>query len=143
MVWLWDKDAFGTNAANNQPDGFDRLDYNLRFPGQIFDGLAGLHYNMARDYDPAVGRYIEPDPIGLKGGIDPYGYVEDNPMGSADPLGLVKRGSGWSGPQWASIKQAENRIRQQLSKACSCTRNGGTSCIPCEVAHKLLNALNN
>ena len=32
--------------------------YNLRFPGQIFDGQAGLHQNGFRDYDPAVGRLM-------------------------------------------------------------------------------------
>ena len=99
-------------------------------------------YNYERDYDPAVGRYVESDPLGLKGGSNTYAYVEDSPLGSVDPLGLVKRGPGWSNPQWALIKQAENRIRQQVSKACLCTRAGGTSCIPCEVAHNLLNALN-
>jgi RHS repeat-associated protein len=29
---------------------------------------AGLHYNYFRDHDPAVGRYVESDPIGLEGG---------------------------------------------------------------------------
>ena len=41
--------------------------YNLRFPGQIFDGQGGLHYNYFRDYDAATGRYIESDPIGIVG----------------------------------------------------------------------------
>jgi hypothetical protein len=30
-------------------------------------GQAGLHYNYIRDYDPAVGRYVESDPIGISG----------------------------------------------------------------------------
>ena len=34
-------------------------------PGQVFDGQAGLHANVFRDYDPAVGRYPQSDPIGL------------------------------------------------------------------------------
>jgi RHS repeat-associated protein len=29
-----------------------------------FDAETGLHYNYFRDYDPAIGRYVEPDPIG-------------------------------------------------------------------------------
>ena len=64
--------------------------YNLRFPGLIFDGRAGLHQNGFRDYDPAVGRYVESDLIGLQGGIDTYAYVGANPLTYVDPWGLAQ-----------------------------------------------------
>jgi RHS repeat-associated protein len=144
IVWRWSSDPFGNGFVDQDPDGDGQgFVYNLRFPGQYADGETGLSYNYNRDYDPNSGRYVESDPLGLKAGINTYTYVENNPLGSTDPLGLVKRGTGWSGPQWALIKQAENKIRQQLNKACSCTRSGSTSCIPCQVVPGLLNALNN
>lgn len=62
--------------------------YNLRFPGQLFDGQAGLHANGFRDFDPAIGRYPQSDPIGLRGGINTYSYVKGNPVNSIDRLGL-------------------------------------------------------
>lgn len=64
---------------------------NLRLPGQVFDGQAGLHANGYRDcYDPAVGRYCEPDPIGLAAGsLSPYAYASGNPISYIDPLGLL------------------------------------------------------
>jgi hypothetical protein len=74
--------------------------------------------------------------------VNTYSYVGADPIWSSDPLGLVTRGGGWSNPQWALIKQAENTIRQELNKGCSCDKGGGKSCIPCEVAKGLLNALN-
>ena len=47
-----------------------------------------MHYNYFRDYDPAIGRYIESDPIGLRGGINTYGYVSARPLTLIDRLGL-------------------------------------------------------
>ena len=63
--------------------------YNLRFPGQIFDGQAGLHYNYFRDYDPALGGYPQSDPMGLGGGINTYAYGNRSPLSGADPTGRI------------------------------------------------------
>ena len=52
---------------------------NLRFQGQYLDRETGLHYNTFRYYDPDVGRFICPDPIGLNGGIN-LGSYSPNPI---------------------------------------------------------------
>ncbi len=68
-VWRWDNtDPFGNNIANENPANQGTFTFNLRFPGQYFDRETGLHYNVNRDYNPAVGRYVQSDPIGLRGG---------------------------------------------------------------------------
>ncbi|HVR89833.1 MAG TPA: RHS repeat-associated core domain-containing protein [Novosphingobium sp.] len=56
------------------------------FPGQS-RVLPDLYYNRYRDYDPATGRYVQADPIGLEGGSNPYGYALGNPVNLTDPTG--------------------------------------------------------
>jgi RHS repeat-associated protein len=63
------------------------IDYRLRFPGHLLVSETGLHENRFRSYDPALGRYLQPDPSGQRGGINLYAYSE-NPLANVDLLGL-------------------------------------------------------
>jgi RHS repeat-associated protein len=90
-IWRWDltTTAFGEHAPDADPDGNGvAYPFNLRYPGQYADGY-GLNYNYYRDYDPATGRYLQSDPIGLLGGMNSYTYAGGNPMAAIDPLGLI------------------------------------------------------
>jgi RHS repeat-associated protein len=60
---------------------------NLRFQGQYLDRETGLHFNTFRFYDPDIGRFTTPDPIGLAGGVNFYTY-SPNPFTWIDPTGL-------------------------------------------------------
>jgi RHS repeat-associated protein len=64
---------------------------NLRFQGQYLNRESGLHYNTFRFYDPDIGRFISPDPIGLWGGENLSSY-SPNPLSWIDPLGLLGEG---------------------------------------------------
>lgn len=44
---------------------------------------------MMRDYDPTLGRYIESDPLGQMGGLNLYGYANQNPVLYTDSRGEV------------------------------------------------------
>jgi RHS repeat-associated protein len=88
-VWDWrNRDPFGNNAPLVSPA---LQAYDHRFPGQIADSETGLFYNYFRDYDPQTGRYLQSDPIGLKGGINTYGYVDASPITKTDPKGLASQ----------------------------------------------------
>ncbi|MEU7765082.1 putative T7SS-secreted protein [Nocardia sp. NPDC049190] len=60
----------------------------LRYPGQIHDPETGLHYNLHRTYDPATGRFLTQDPLGLAASPNPSTYPH-NPTTWSDPLGLI------------------------------------------------------
>jgi RHS repeat-associated protein len=73
--------------------------FNQRCPGQVFDAETGLFHNGYRDYDPSVGRYLEPDPLGLAGGLHLYTYAANDPLSHADPTGLfVDEGGAYLAP---------------------------------------------
>ncbi len=84
LAWFADYESFGKAYV-----GVSSTTNNLRFPGQYFDGETQTHYNYFRDYDPGLGRYIQSDPIGLKGGVNLFTYVKSTPITSFDPFGLV------------------------------------------------------
>jgi len=84
VEWEASYRPFGELLAQSGPEAI-----NIRFPGQFEDQETGLYYNTFRTYHPALGRYLESDPIGLRGGWNTYAYVGGNPVMRVDPRGLV------------------------------------------------------
>jgi RHS repeat-associated protein len=61
----------------------------LGFTGREFDTNTGLYYYRNRWYSPDLGRFLEPDPIGLRAGdVNLYRYVWNDPLRWVDPFGL-------------------------------------------------------
>ena len=91
-VWQATTAAFGQAQVTYTAAGANGKPFtmNMRLPGQVYDAETGLHYNYYRDYDPALGRYLAPDPLNLTNGSNPYGYVSNNPLTRRDPLGLYE-----------------------------------------------------
>lgn len=118
-VWQWGYSAFGEDKPTLAKNRFANLEvtpnpgttnvselkFNLRYPGQYADEESGLFYNYFRSYDARTGRYSQPDPIGLDGGWNRFGYVDADPLGFTDPFGL--RGGGAAG-----ISYPPNMYRQ-------------------------------
>jgi RHS repeat-associated protein len=92
VIWAADYKPFGEATV-----AVSTITNNLRFPGQYFDAETGLNYNLNRDYNPAIGRYAEADPIGIRRGNNHlYLYVGDDPVNFSDPRGLT-RSDPWYG----------------------------------------------
>ncbi len=133
QMYTWFSDPFGTTAQNQNPQGNGTFNYPPRFPGQVSSTqVAGVYQNGFRDYDPQMGRYIEPDPLlGLTRWVSddavllvpvlvrwpkwlaPYVYVTNNPISEQDsfgmgPLSIIK--CLWYGRQ---IAQAAAKCKTQ------------------------------
>jgi uncharacterized protein RhaS with RHS repeats len=79
-------------------------------------------YNYFRDYDPAIGRYVQSDPIGLAGGINTYGYVLGNPLLYFDSDGLVSCQG-----QWKVAMMTFDKMSVTPAMTCTCF----WLCMPC------------
>jgi RHS repeat-associated protein len=64
------------------------VDQPYRFSTKVFDETTGLSYYGYRFYAPSLGRWLTRDPIGELGGINLYGFMDNNPVNYTDPFGL-------------------------------------------------------
>jgi len=89
------------NGASYQVDQYDAygyrserlLDYSDPWgfgaqAGYYTDLETGLLLLTHRFYDPATGRFLTRDPLGYGGGINLYGYCQNDPVNRIDPRGL-------------------------------------------------------
>ncbi|OKP23020.1 RHS repeat domain-containing protein [Serratia fonticola] len=119
-VWRGQYSAYGQLTEEwTPPDARDehpqpKVNNPLRFQGQYEDTESGLYYNLNRYYDPGVGRYLTADPVKLDGGLNQYGYVDNNPVNWVDPLGLKglpgfdNQATGNRSPEPEIIRPQEN-----------------------------------
>lgn len=83
IVWRASLQPYGAAEIT----GVASVELHLRFPGHYFDAETGLHYNRHRYYSPRLGRYLQPDPLGVGGGVNLFAYPA-NPLLRVDLFGL-------------------------------------------------------
>ncbi len=84
------------------------------FTGRRYDTETGLYYYRARYYDPNIGRFLQPDPIGYKAGLNLYTYVGNNPINRKDPRGLFSDIICCTGRQKSMLQEDEELAQDQI-----------------------------
>jgi RHS repeat-associated protein len=87
--------AFGERVVGTQDSYSRRYGYVGSFGYQSHPEMMPFLHVGARYYDPATGRFLQRDPIGIRGGRNVYEYVESGVTAAIDPTGLfsLERGS--------------------------------------------------
>jgi len=88
--WTWSYEPFGqvrteTKARGSKPPNF------MKFTGEYLDPN-GLYHLRVRQYDPAIGRFLRPDPVEPGVGSAPissYAYAANQPTVMVDPSGEI------------------------------------------------------
>lgn len=93
VAWSAAVSAFGqVTEVSRDPErrarGLREVESPFRSLGQIADADAGLHVTRFRWFDPALGRWLSPDPLGVLGGANLFGF-NGSPVQVVDPLGLL------------------------------------------------------
>jgi RHS repeat-associated protein len=85
--------AFGEPRSATLDGGDNRYGYVGAHGYQAHDEMPFLHVGH-RYYDPSIGRFLQRDFIGIRGGWNVYGYVRGRATGRIDPSGLIDGNGG-------------------------------------------------
>ena len=81
----------------------------FRLQNQYADRETGLHYNFFRHYEPDAGRFVNQDPIKLKGGKNFYQSAPNTTKWN-DPLGLMNKCDNCS-KTWVDINLMQDEAK--------------------------------
>lgn len=122
IAWSADYSAYGEVLAERGTE----VKQPFRFLGQYCDPELGWYYTRYRYYDPVLGRFTSPDPIGLAAGLNEYAYAP-NPVNWVDPFGLVHvshNGSSACCEVLSKCKWGAKSMKQAKQKASGFNKSG-------------------
>lgn len=86
-----DYDAYGTPIfydASGNPMAVSSVGNTILFTGREYDYKAGIYYFRARSQHPAIGRFMQKDPLMYVDGMNDYAYVNNRSTFLLDRFGL-------------------------------------------------------
>ena len=108
-----------TSAYNYYPYGTINQHYesgvhlDYRFAGLFYHPASALNLGTYRAQEGVTGRFINRDPIGLWGGINPYEYTSSKPVAFIDTAGLCDNNKNCPPvPKHPSDANVNNNIQQ-------------------------------
>jgi len=94
LIQSYEYTAFGERTSTAHGKNFLFFDKGINqpygFTGRPIDKVTGLYNYRLRDYNPEIGRFIQPDPLGQIPGPNIYAYCNNNPINWVDPWGMDK-----------------------------------------------------
>jgi RHS repeat-associated protein len=101
---------------------------SFAFTGQRIDPETnGLYYYSSRHYMPAWGRFMQPDQIGYRGGVNLFAYVDNDPLNRVDPLGLCDdpQACGGGGTSGGNVQVAQAAMGLCVLGPAGCAAGAG------------------
>jgi RHS repeat-associated protein len=122
-------DEYGIPGASNSG--------RFQYTGQTWLPELGVYYYKARMYSPYLGRFFQTDPIGLRGGMNTYAYVGNDPVNLFDPLGLYPVCRVWPGYTYTE----RDGTVVVVNSSSECHDSGGDLSLTDQMAINYINSL--
>ncbi|MGH7592656.1 MAG: RHS repeat-associated core domain-containing protein [Gemmatimonadales bacterium] len=112
---LWNSSGLTSHAQSFNPRRW-------AVPG----GIDTISTFRNRQYDPATGRWLQEDPMGIAGGVNLYQYTGNDPNSFSDPFGLQSDSSSTAQTQGGdSTKKCSGLARVLKGNAATIGQPGG------------------
>ncbi|HOA14047.1 MAG TPA: RHS repeat-associated core domain-containing protein [Myxococcota bacterium] len=114
LVWTREYGVFGDIL-----DQTGTIPFRYGFHGREHDPLTGLIHFRAREFDPAVGRFVSTDPEKFTSFAGTYAFPGNDPVNRHDPTGAGPRAVRAAGEVYSYYNKTKQHIEQSIDSRVS------------------------